>query len=158
MRAMLARPVVHSMAMRVYYEDTDASGIVYYANYLKFAERGRTELLRSLGFGHRVLEQEAGVVFTVRRCTADYRSIARLDDALIVETRVAGLGGATLDLQQQICRDGRTLVALDILVACIGQNGRPRRVPAALRTALNLPPGDPSAPRSSPSAIIQKTP
>ena len=75
------------MPLRVYYEDTDAAGIVYYANYLKFAERGRTELMRELGFAHSGIVAESGIVFTVRRLTADYRQPARLDDLPSVETR-----------------------------------------------------------------------
>src|SRR5205823_4833677 len=72
----------HSMPLRVYYEDTDASGIVYYANYLKFAGRGRTEMMRELGFAHSGIVAESGIVFTVRRLSADYRAPARLDDRL----------------------------------------------------------------------------
>ncbi|MBV9861257.1 MAG: tol-pal system-associated acyl-CoA thioesterase [Alphaproteobacteria bacterium] len=138
----------HSYALRVYYEDTDAAGIVYHANYLKFAERGRTEMLRSLGFGHRRLREESGLAFAVRRCAADYREPARLDDALTVETEVAALGGATLSLEQRIRRDQRTLVHLDILVACVGRHGRPRRLPAELRAALS----------GAAPIIVQKTP
>jgi acyl-CoA thioester hydrolase len=136
-------PPLHSLALRIYYEDTDAGGLVYHANYLKFAERGRTEMLRSLGFEHRRLHDETGLSFTVRRCDADYVAAARLDDGLTVETRVAALGGATLDLEQRVCRDGRTLVRLDVLIACVGRDGRPRRLPSELRAAivhrLNLP-------------------
>src|SRR5580700_24852 len=117
--------MTHSMPMRVYFEDTDAAGIVYYANYLKFAERGRTEMMRSLGFAHSRIAEETGILFTVRRCSADYRAAARLDDAL--------------SLDQQIRRDEETIVALDVLVACIGHDGRPRRVPSALRAALTSP-------------------
>ena len=141
----------HSMPLRVYYEDTDAAGIVYYANYLKFAERGRTELMRELGFAHSGIVAETGVVFTVRRLTAEYRQPARLDDLLSVDTRVVEIAGATLLLDQRICRDGAVLAALDVLVACVGRDGRPRRVPPALRAALEKP-----AP-ASPS-IVQKTP
>jgi len=126
----------HVMKLRVYYEDTDAAGIVYYANYLKFAERGRTEMMRELGFAHSNIAAATGTVFTVRRLTADYRQPARLDDALEVETRVIEIAGATLLLDQRICRDGVVLVALDVLVACVGADGRPRRVPAGLRAAL----------------------
>src|SRR3979490_1670272 len=125
----------HSMPMRVYYEDTDAAGIVYYANYLKFAERGRTEMMRSLGFAHSRIAEETGLVFTVRRCSADYRAAPRLDDALTVETRIAEIGAATLSLDQQIRRNGETIVALDVLVACVGRDGRPRRAPASVRAA-----------------------
>ena len=131
--------MTHSMPMRVYYEDTDAAGIVYYANYLKFAERGRTEMMRDLGLAHSAIAEETGIVFTVRRCSADYRAAARLDDALTVETRVAAIGAATLSLDQQIRRDGETIVALNVLVACVGRDGRPRRVPASLRAALMKP-------------------
>jgi acyl-CoA thioester hydrolase len=152
--AMADGPPLHSLSLRVYYEDTDAAGLVYHANYLKFAERGRTEMLRSLGFEHRRLRQDGGIGFAVRRCTADYRAPARLDDAITVDTRVAALGAATMSLEQHIRRDGRTLVALDVLVACIGREGRPRRLPAALRTViacrLNLPFSAPE--------LTQKTP
>jgi len=143
----------HRMKLRVYYEDTDASGIVYYANYLKFAERGRTEMMRELGFAHSGIAAASGIVFTVRRLSADYRAPARLDDALGVETRVVEIGGATLLLDQRICRDGAVLVVLEVLCACIGLDGRPRRVPAGLRAALNSP-----AHSSFPPSIVQKTP
>ena len=128
--------MTHSMPMRVYYEDTDAAGIVYYANYLKFAERGRTEMMRELGFAHSEIAKEIGTLFTVRRCSIDYRGPARLDDALTVHTRVVEIGGATLLLDQQIRRDEQILVQIDMLVACVGRDGRPRRVPAELRAAL----------------------
>jgi acyl-CoA thioester hydrolase len=110
--------------------------MVYHANYLKFAERGRSEMLRSLGFGHRRLGSEDGVGFAVRRCSIDYLSPARLEDALVVETMLAGVGAATLSVRQQIRRDGELLADLDILVACVGSDGRPRRLPSALRAAL----------------------
>jgi len=134
--------IAHSFPLSVYYEDTDAAGMVYHANYLKFAERGRSEMLRSLGFGHRRLGSEDGVGFAVRRCSIDYLSPARLEDALVVETMLAGVGAATLSVRQQIRRDGELLADLDILVACVGSDGRPRRLPSALRAAL----AEPSAP------------
>ena len=143
----------HSMPLRVYYEDTDGAGIVYYANYLKFAERGRTEMMRELGFAHSQIHAEAGIVFTVRRLSAEYIAPARLDDALTVDTTVVEIGGATLLLDQRICRNGQVLAALDVLVACVGPGGRPRRVPADLRAALNSP-----AQFSVTPSIVQKTP
>jgi acyl-CoA thioester hydrolase len=139
----LASDIAHSLPLRVYYEDTDAAGMVYHANYLKFAERGRSEMLRSLGFGHRKLGQETGIGFAVRRCSVDYHAPARLEDALTVDTTLAGVGAATLSVHQQIRRDGQVLVDLDILVACIGRDGRPRRLPSALRAVLGC---DRSAP------------
>jgi acyl-CoA thioester hydrolase len=140
--------LAHSLPLRVYYEDTDAAGMVYHANYLKFAERGRSEMLRSLGFGHRRLGQEAGIGFAVRRCLVDYLVPARLEDALTVDTTLADIGAATLSLRQQIRRDGELLADFDILVACIGHDGRPRRLPSALRAALTGGgvAGDPRAP------------
>jgi acyl-CoA thioester hydrolase len=149
--AAAATGMTHSMPLRVYYEDTDASGIVYYANYLKFVERGRTEMMRQLGFAHSGIVAESGIVFTVRRLTADYRQPARLDDLLSIETRIVEIAGATLLLDQRVCRDGAVLAALDVLVACVGRDGKPRRVPPALRAAL-------TAPASPSPSIVLKTP
>src|SRR6266851_3904950 len=129
------------MKLRVYYEDTDAAGIVYYANYLKFAERGRTEMMRDLGFAHSSIRAETGIIFTVRRLAADYRSPARLDDALSVDTKIIEIAGATV------------LVALELLLACVGRDGRPRRVPLGLRAALVGP-----CQSSVTPSIVQKTP
>ena len=156
-----ASGMTHSMPLRVYYEDTDGAGIVYYANYLKFAERGRTEMMRTLGFAHSRIQAETGIVFTVRRLAADYREPARLDDALSVDTRIVEIGGATVLLDQQIRRDGKVLVALDVLVACVGRDGRPRRVPADLRAALasfGSPVAMPSSIPGIAPTIVQKTP
>jgi len=141
------------MRLRVYYEDTDAAGIVYYANYLKFAERGRTEMMRVLGFAHSSIQAETGIIFTVRRLAADYRSPARLDDALSVDTKIIEIAGATLLLDQEIRRDGAVLVALELLLACVGRDGRPRRVPPGLRAALVGP-----CQSSITPSIVQKTP
>jgi acyl-CoA thioester hydrolase len=143
----------HAMELRVYYEDTDAGGVVYHANFLKFAERARTELMRALGFAHTGIAAEAGIFFTVRKLTADYRLPARLDDLLHVETRIVEVGGARLLLDQRVCRDGAVLAALDIVVACVGRDGRPRRIPLGLRAALA------AADHSSvPPSIVAKTP
>ena len=122
--------------VRVYYEDTDASGIVYYANHLKYAERARTELLRALGLDHPALLERFGLVFAVRRCLADYRAPARLDDALEVITRLARLGGAAMDLVQEVSRDGCLLVRLDVRLALLSRSLRPARVPQELRALL----------------------
>lgn len=132
----MTKPGGHRFPVRVYYEDTDAGGMVYHANYLKFAERARTEMMRGIGFSHSRTRAESGIRWVVRRCAADYRAAAALDDALAVETRIAGIGAATLALRQEISRDGELLVALDVVVACIGREGRPRRLPPGLRAAL----------------------
>jgi acyl-CoA thioester hydrolase len=129
--------LAHSFPLRVFYEDTDAAGLVYHANYLKFAERGRSEMLRSLGFPHLRLRDEAGVGFAVRRCSVEFRAPARLEDTLVVDTTLVDVGAATLTAHQRIRRDDTVLVDMDILVACIGRDGRPRRLPSALRAVLD---------------------
>lgn len=127
---------VHRWPLRVYYEDTDAAGIVYYANYLKFAERARTEMLRLLGFEQDGLRRASGLAFAVRHCSADYLAPARLDDELLVETWLTTLGAASLELEQRIGRGGQELVRLALRLACLGSDLRPTRLPAALRGAL----------------------
>jgi acyl-CoA thioester hydrolase len=126
----------HSHAIRVYFEDTDAGGIVYYANYLKFAERARTEMLRDLGVSHADMMKRDGFVLVVRRCEIDYLKSARLDDLLSVETEIAKLGGASVDLRQRVLRDNDVLAELKVLVVCIGQDGRPARIPDYVRGVL----------------------
>ena len=96
----------HRYPVRVYYEDTDAGGIVYHANYLRFAERGRTEALRDLGVPHAEMSALHGLFFMVRRIKVDYLAPARLDDSLVVETTTLAIGAATVDLRQDVLRDG----------------------------------------------------
>ena len=127
---------VHVLPLRVYYEDTDAAGIVYYANWLRFLERGRTELLRLLGQQHRALHEARGINWVVRRCTIDYLKPARLDDVIEVLTSCGEPRGASLDMMQQARRNGETLVHAELLVACMGPQGRPVRLPTEVRHAL----------------------
>lgn len=126
---------IHSFPIRVYYEDTDAAGIVYYANYLKFAERARTEMLRELGFEHRAMARETGLGLAVRRCAVEYFAPALLDDALEVRTCVRSAAGATLELEQEVCRAGTVLTRLVLTIACVNGAGRPVRLPPALAAA-----------------------
>jgi acyl-CoA thioester hydrolase len=119
----------HRFPIRVYYEDTDAAGIVYYANYLKFAERARTEMLRDLGVGQRALREDAGVAFAVRRCSVDYIAPAKLDDLLEVRTRITGLSGAAIEAEQIVARDNDELVRLNVMLVCIGPGGNATRIP-----------------------------
>lgn len=140
-KASKAMPVLeHVFPIRVYYEDTDAAGIVYYANYLKFAERARTEMLRERGFDHRKLDAKDGVAFAVRSCNADYLLPARLDDALEVHTRVTHIGGASLEADQDITREDAILTRLKVRLACINRAGRPARIPAAILAAFRSNP------------------
>ncbi len=125
----------HELAVRVYYEDTDFSGRVYHASYVRFMERGRTEWLRALGYEHGVLAGEQGVVFAVRRLAIDYLAPAVIDDLLRVETRVAAVRGAAIDFAQTVSRGDKSLAAARILVAVL-RDGRPMRIPPALRALL----------------------
>lgn len=122
------------LSVRVYYEDTDAAGIVYHASYLRFAERARTELLRGLGFDHRGLKEAEGVAFAVKRCAIDFRAPARLDDLLAVHTDVIAISGARLELEQRVCRDRDLLVRLEVTLAVVDlATLRPRRLPESVR-------------------------
>jgi len=132
-RPAAGRAGVHVFPVRVYYEDTDAAGIVYYANYLKFAERARTEMLRDFGIDHPSLLATGGVAFAVRRCSADYRVPARLDDRLEVRTRVIAVRGASIVLEQAVCRAGEVIVPIEVTLACMNRGGRATRVPARIR-------------------------
>lgn len=127
---------MHEMSVRVYYEDTDLAGVVYYANYLRFIERGRTEALRAAGVDQGRLKADEGAVFVVRRIEADYLAPARFDDLLRVETRVEAMTGATVVMAQQVLRDGAILFRARVVVACMGTDGRPRRLPGVVREAL----------------------
>lgn len=127
---------VHVLPVRVYYEDTDAAGIVYYANWLRFLERGRTELLRLLGQEHSALREERGANWVVRRCTIDYLKPARLDDVVEIVTSCGDLRGASLDMIQLARRGEEILVRAELVIACMGEGGRPVRLPPHVRTAL----------------------
>lgn len=127
----------HLMPVRVYWEDTDAGAIVYYANYLKFTERARSDMLRLLGVDQRsMMEQDSGAMFAVRDVTASYLAPARLDDDLLVETRLTEMKGATLSLSQNVMRQDEVLVQTQVRAAFIGLDGRPRRIPAQVRDRL----------------------
>ncbi|HVL20040.1 MAG TPA: tol-pal system-associated acyl-CoA thioesterase [Amaricoccus sp.] len=122
--------------LRVYYEDTDAAGIVYYANYLKFMERARTEALLAAGYRQTELRERHGIVFAVREVTVTYLAPARLEDQLVVRTSTLPPRGARLHMRQEVWRDDACLVTAQATLACIGASGRPARMPADLRAAL----------------------
>ena len=127
---------VHVFPVRVYYEDTDASGIVYHANHLRYAERARTEMLRLLGHGQRGLFDRLGLAFSVRHCEIEYLAPARLDDTLEVHTSLLRVNGASLRLQQSIRRDDTELARLHLRIACVNRDGRPARLPDDIRSAF----------------------
>ena len=128
--------MTHRFACRVYYEDTDLAGIVYYANYLKFIERARSEWVRSLGIDQGRLRAEEGVVFAVRRIEADYLRPALFDDLLEVRTRLLSLTGARLELAQDVARGEEVLFAARVTLVALTAAGRPARMPQALRQAM----------------------
>ena len=126
----------HELPVRVYFEDTDAGGVVYHARYFAFAERARTEMLRAVGAPLAELAARSGVGFAVRRCTAEFRQPARLDDALTVRTGLKGFEGASIALEQAIWRNATLLVEILLELVCINGHFRPVRVPAALKSAI----------------------
>src|SRR5262245_40785166 len=123
--------------VRVYYEDTDLSGLVYHASYLRFMERGRSEFLRVIDAGHKaMLQSESPLFWAVHRMEIEFRRPARIEDALLVTTRVAALTPARLRLDQGIRRGTEVLVNAGVEVCMIALDGRPRRVPDAVRNGL----------------------
>ena len=123
-------PSVFTWTVRVYYEDTDAGGIVYYANYLKFYERARTEWLRSLGIDQQTLRDEHGAIFVVRSANIDYRASARLDDEVTLTLNVEKLGGASVHFTQPAWRGDTLLSSADVKVGCVdAATMRPRSLP-----------------------------
>ncbi len=128
----MSPPPADALLIRVYYEDTDFSGRVYHASYLRFLERGRTEWLRARGFAHRELAETSGVAFAVRSMQIEFLAPALMDDLLRVETSIAKAGGASIDFRQEILCGETTLIAAEVKVAAI-REGRPVRIPVSLR-------------------------
>ncbi|MCE8420993.1 tol-pal system-associated acyl-CoA thioesterase [Rhodovulum sulfidophilum] len=128
--------MTHRLTVRVYYEDTDLAGIVYYANYLKFIERARSEWVRGLGLDQVRLKAESGIVFAVRRVEADYLSPAKFDDLLTVETDLQRFTSARLVLDQAVLRGETRLFEARVTLAALGAGGRPVRLPAEFRRSL----------------------
>ena len=128
-RASIPSDSRHRYAIRVYYEDTDAGGIVYRANYLRYAERARTEALRDLGMPHAELVEGFGLMFVVCGLEVEYRRAARLDEALVVETEVLDVGGATVRLRQSVRgQDGVARAVLRLAAVTVGAGKRPGRI------------------------------
>jgi acyl-CoA thioester hydrolase len=128
--------MTHRFGLRVYYEDTDLAGIVYYANYLRFIERARSEWVRGLGIDQVALKAGEGIVFAVRRVEADYLAPARFDDWLEVTTAPEAATAARLTLRQEVWRGAERLFAARVVLVCLTAAGRPARLPSVLRAAL----------------------
>ena len=125
----------HVLRQRVYFEDTDFTGLVYHARYLHFMERGRSDYLRLLGIGHRALAEE-GLSFAAVRMEIDFRKPARIDDVMTVRTLLAGLSGARLTLAQRVETGATLLVEAEVTIAMIRADGRPVRLPPAIHAAF----------------------
>lgn len=127
----------HQFDIRVYYEDTDMAGIVYYANYLKYIERARSDWVRQLGIDQNAMRDDDGVVFAVRRVEADYHAPARFDDRLSVTTRTQSVSGARLVMEQELHRDGQLLFSAVVTIVCLNAAGQPVRLPANIRQMVH---------------------
>ncbi len=128
--------MTHRLDIRVYYEDTDMAGIVYYANYLKYIERARSDWVRGLGIDQRAMK-EAGQVFVVRRLEADYLASAHLDDELVVETEVTKVTGARLIMDQVVKRGVQAIFHAVVTVVVVSDSGQVARMPANIRQLLH---------------------
>jgi len=130
----------HILPVRVYFEDTDFSGLVYHASYVRWCERGRSDYLRLIGNEHRALiEGEAGAepaAFVVRRMRLEFLKPARIDEVLEIETRVLETKGATLNLAQRVMRDGAVLFEAEVLVVLVSVSGKPQRISQRIRAGL----------------------
>lgn len=128
-----------SFPIRVYYEDTDAGGIVYYANYLKYAERARTEYLRHLGIDQQTMLKEKGVGFVVRDCHISYKSPAKLDDALNITCKLTELKGVSAKMEQKLYRGDTILAELEITLVFLSlATMRPTKIPEEITNLMNL--------------------
>ena len=124
--------------IKIYYEDTDSGGVVYYANYLKFTERARTDLIQQLGFSLNKLSIEYDSLFVVKKIECEYQMSAKLEDDLIVKTKILEIKNASFTLQQDIERNSITLFTSKILMVCINSKGKPNKIPKALSQKLQI--------------------
>ena len=132
----LVKNGIHIFPVRVYFEDTDSGGIVYYANYLKYAERARTEFLRFMGYSHATMMSDYSLALVVRRCEVDYFKSAYLDDVLAVHSGNVEMKSASLLIEQIITRKTDEIAKIHVKLACIGEAGKPERLPNKLTDAL----------------------
>ena len=126
----------HVLPLRIYYEDTDVSGFVYYANYFKFIERGRTDFLRLVGVKHSSLWHEHKLALAVKSCAIEFRAPAWLDDRIEIYTRLTELRGASMEAEQVVRREAMELAHAQVRIACIDVSGRAARLPPTIRDQL----------------------
>jgi len=123
----------HQLKIRVYYEDTDAAGVMYHASYIRFAERGRTEMLRDAGYVHADVFKEKGHAFAVVSLTINYNAPARIDDLLTLKTKIARVGGASMDMQQDFYSGDNLIAEIKVTLVCIDRAFKAVRLPEAVR-------------------------
>ena len=120
--------------LKIYYEDTDSGGVVYYANYLKFTERARTNLINDLGFSLKKLSEDYDCLFIVKKMNCDYLHSARLEDELIVQSKFLKINNASFDLEQNILRNDQIIFTSEITMVCVSSLGQPKKIPQDLRS------------------------
>lgn len=125
-----------SFPVKVYYEDTDAGGIVYYANYLRYAERARTEWLKKIGLTNVYLAENHNIYFVVKSCAIDYHAPAMLEDELIVETSIEKVGGVSISMKHTVKRGDERLVSIDLKLASVDNNKKPNKITPELMNKL----------------------
>lgn len=126
--------ITHDFPVRVYYDDTDAGGVVYHANYLKFCERARTEYLRALGFENSGLRSETGIIIVVKKVEAEYLAPSRLDDSLVVQTRLLSMKNTSFVMEQKVLKDTGEIFVMTVLLVCISESeARPVKIPDSVR-------------------------
>ncbi|MEM8776506.1 MAG: tol-pal system-associated acyl-CoA thioesterase [Pseudomonadota bacterium] len=125
--------MTHRFPIRVYYEDTDMAGVVYYVNYLKYIERARSDWVREMGIDQNAMRDDDGIVFVVRRVEADYLASARFDDELEVQTNVVSASGVRLIMEQHVTRQEACLFSAIVTIVCVNADGKPVRLPANIR-------------------------
>ena len=127
----------YSATYRVYYEDTDAQRVMYYANYLKFAERARTDFLRTMGIAQINLMQENNLIFVVRKCTIDYFAPALLDDLIEVSAEITSVSNTSMVILQNFIKDGKIINTIEVVIVCVDAiTVRPKRIPENIRILL----------------------
>ena len=120
--------------LKIYYEDTDSGGVVYYANYLKFTERARTNLINDLGFSLKKLSEDYDCLFIVKKMNCDYLHSARLEDELIVQSKFLKINNASFDLEQNILRNDQIIFTSEITMVCVSSLGQPKKIPQDLKS------------------------
>ena len=125
-----------NFSVRVYYEDTDSGGVVYYANYLKFTERARTNMIQELGFTLNQLHDDHDCIFIVKKVNCEYLQSAKLEDFLEVQSRIIQVKNASFELEQNILRDGKIIFQSNIIMVCVNSQGQPKKIPEKISSLL----------------------